>query len=115
MGRTAAPLPWGGLDAPGMRLFCPCTGQARRAPLNIETNIETHTPEDDDMTSDANSRARRALTRRSFLKITAGTTALLGALQSKFPFGVHIAEAAGPEVKKATLGFIALTDAAPLF
>src|SRR5437899_11580499 len=67
------------------------------------------------MSSDANSKARRALTRRGFLKTTAGTAALLGALRTNFPFGVHVAEAAGPEVTKANLGFIALTDAAPLF
>src|SRR5215475_13835554 len=93
--------------------FCPRTGKAGRAPMNIE-NIETHTPKDDDMTSDANSRARRALTRRGFLKTTAGTAALLGALKTQFPFGVHVAQAAGPEVKKATLGYIALMDASPL-
>lgn len=55
------------------------------------------------------------LNRRGFLKASAGTAALLGAVNGQFPFGVHVAEAAGPEVTKATLGFIALTDAAPLF
>ena len=58
---------------------------------------------------------RRGLSRRAFLSTTAGTAALLGALQTKFPAGVHIAQAAGPEVTKANLGFIALTDAGPLF
>jgi nitrate/nitrite transport system substrate-binding protein len=66
------------------------------------------------MTSDANSNARRALTRRGFLKTTAGTAALVGALKTQFPFGVHVAQAAGPEVKKAVLGYIALTDASSL-
>src|SRR5262245_7198982 len=66
-------------------------------------------------TSDTGTTRRRTLSRRAFLKTTAGTAALLGALKTEFPFGVHVAEAAGPEVKKATLGFIALTDAAPLF
>ena len=55
------------------------------------------------------------MSRRSFLKASAGTAALLGAVNTQFPFGVHIAEAAGPEVTKATLGFIALSDAGPLF
>jgi nitrate/nitrite transport system substrate-binding protein len=55
------------------------------------------------------------INRRSFLKAGAGSAALIGALKAEFPFGAHIAQAAGPEVKKATLGFIALTDAAPLF
>src|SRR5690606_23714162 len=57
---------------------------------------------------------RRGLTRRTFLKSSAGTAALLSAVGSQFPFGVHIAEAAGPEVKKAILGYIALMDASPL-
>lgn len=56
------------------------------------------------------------LTRRSFIGSTAslaGTTALTAAEQSAFPAGVF-AETAGPEVTKVVLGFIALTDAAPL-
>jgi nitrate/nitrite transport system substrate-binding protein len=69
------------------------------------------------MTTRENSgpRARKPINRRTFLKAGAGTAALVGALQTQFPFGVHIAEAAGPEVTKALLGFIALTDAGPLF
>ncbi len=55
------------------------------------------------------------ISRRTFLKTSAGTAALVGAVQSQFPFGVHVAEAQGPEVKKAILGFIALTDAGALF
>ena len=46
------------------------------------------------------------LTRRSFLKASASTVALLTAASAQFPFGTHVAEAAGPEVTKATLGFI---------
>jgi nitrate/nitrite transport system substrate-binding protein len=59
--------------------------------------------------------ASRGVSRRTLLKASAGTAALLGALKTSFPFGVNVAQAAGPEVTKATLGFIALTDAAPLF
>ena len=55
------------------------------------------------------------ISRRTFLKATAGSATLLASLQSQFPFGAHVAQAAGPEVKAAKLGFIALTDAAPLF
>jgi nitrate/nitrite transport system substrate-binding protein len=55
------------------------------------------------------------ISRRQFVKSTAATTAFVGAVQSQFPFGAHLAQAAGPEVKAARLGFIALTDAAPLF
>jgi nitrate/nitrite transport system substrate-binding protein len=60
-------------------------------------------------------RLRRGVSRRAFLKTTAGTAALIGALKANFPAGVHIAQAAGPEVTKANLGFIALTDAGALF
>jgi nitrate/nitrite transport system substrate-binding protein len=66
------------------------------------------------MTSTPDTPKARRLSRRSFLKAGAGTTALIGALQTKFPFGVHVAEAAGPEVTKAILGYIALIDASPL-
>jgi len=53
--------------------------------------------------------------RRSFLKASAGTTALLAAVKTSFLAGVHGAAAGGPETTKAKLGFIALTDAGPLF
>src|SRR5947209_5810901 len=56
----------------------------------------------------------KTISRRSFLKASAGTAALLGAAQTQFPSGAF-AQGAGPEVKGAKLGFIALTDAAPLF
>src|SRR4051812_31817207 len=55
----------------------------------------------------------KAISRRALLR-TSGTAALLAAANTSFPFGAHIAQAAGPEVTKANLGFIALTDAAPL-
>jgi nitrate/nitrite transport system substrate-binding protein len=50
--------------------------------------------------------------RRNVLKITA-TAALIGAVRSAFPSGAFAAST-GPEVSGAKLGFIALTDAAPL-
>jgi nitrate/nitrite transport system substrate-binding protein len=55
-------------------------------------------------------------TRRDLLRSTArlaGATALVAAARSAFPAGVWAA-ADGPEVKAATFGFIALTDASPL-
>ena len=55
-----------------------------------------------------------SISRRALLKGTAGTAALLGAVKTQFPFGLPMAHAAGPEITKANLGFIALTDAAPL-
>jgi nitrate/nitrite transport system substrate-binding protein len=69
------------------------------------------------MTITSDTGARR-INRRSFLKraaATASTAALMDAVRLAFPGGAHVAQAAGPEVKKATLGFIALTDAGPLF
>jgi nitrate/nitrite transport system substrate-binding protein len=57
-----------------------------------------------------------ALTRRSFIGSTAslaGISALTAAAVSAFPAGVF-AETAGPEMTKVVLGFIALTDSAPL-
>ena len=56
----------------------------------------------------------KPLNRRGFLKGTASTAALLGAVQTQFPGGAF-AQGAGPEVKGAKLGFIALTDAGALF
>jgi nitrate/nitrite transport system substrate-binding protein len=56
----------------------------------------------------------RRISRRDFLKETAGTAALLAAAKLNLPAGAF-AQGAGPEVKGAKLGFIALTDAAPLF
>ncbi|AGB74323.1 MULTISPECIES: CmpA/NrtA family ABC transporter substrate-binding protein [Rhizobium] len=53
-----------------------------------------------------------AISRRSMLKTTA-TAALVSAVRSAFPSGAFAA-AAGPEVKGIKLGYIALTDAAPL-
>ena len=56
----------------------------------------------------------RGLSRRQLLKATSGTAALLAAAKLNFPAGAF-AQGAGPEVTKATLGFIALSDAGPLF
>ena len=50
--------------------------------------------------------------RRRFLKATAASATALAA-RSMFPSGVF-AQAAGPEVTGTKLGYIALTDAAPL-
>src|SRR4030081_4128373 len=60
------------------------------------------------------SQTSRHLSRRQILKATAGTAALLAAAKLNFPAGAF-AQGAGPEVKAAKLGFIALTDAAALF
>ena len=43
----------------------------------------------------------------------AGTAALMAAVRSAFPAGAF-AETSGPEISKATFGYIALTDASPL-
>jgi nitrate/nitrite transport system substrate-binding protein len=54
----------------------------------------------------------QGISRRSLLKTTA-TAALVGAIKTAFPSGAFAASA-GPEVTGLKLGFIALTDAAPL-
>jgi nitrate/nitrite transport system substrate-binding protein len=55
---------------------------------------------------------RNVISRRKVLLAT-GATATLAATRGFFPSGAF-AQAAGPEVKGARLGYIALTDAAPL-
>ena len=55
---------------------------------------------------------RSTTTRRRLLAAT-GAGALIAAAKAAFPGGAH-AQAAGPEVRGARLGYIALTDAAPL-
>jgi nitrate/nitrite transport system substrate-binding protein len=54
---------------------------------------------------------RRLLTTGS---ATLATAALFTAARTMFPGGAAFAQAAGPEVTKAILGYIALTDSAPL-
>jgi nitrate/nitrite transport system substrate-binding protein len=54
------------------------------------------------------------LSRRQLLKGAGSTAALLAAVKLNFPAGAF-AQDAGPEVKGAKLGFIALSDAGPLF
>lgn len=60
---------------------------------------------------------KKGLTRRSLLSntaATAGTVALFSSIGAAFPGGVF-AQGSGPETPTAKLGFIALTDAGPLF
>jgi nitrate/nitrite transport system substrate-binding protein len=66
------------------------------------------------MTKPTNPTSGRGLSRRQLLKAAGGTAALLAAARLNFPAGAF-AQGAGPEVTKATLGFIALSDAGPLF
>src|ERR1700754_1106296 len=82
------------------------TGDARRTALQTQRTIilMMKTPP----------RRLRSLSRRQILKAGAGTAALLAAAKLNFPAGAF-AQGAGPEVKAAKLGFIALTDASPLF
>jgi nitrate/nitrite transport system substrate-binding protein len=65
------------------------------------------------MKTDFQSKTIRSVSRRGFLKASAGTAALLVAARASFPGGAF-AQGAGPEVTKATLGYIALIDASPL-
>ncbi len=57
--------------------------------------------------------ASLATSRRRFLRDTAATAALFAAAKAALPAGAF-AQGAGPEVKGTKLGYIALTDAAPL-
>src|SRR6266702_3108802 len=66
------------------------------------------------MTKPTDQTPRHGLSRRQILKATAGTAALLAAARLNFPAGAF-AQGSGPEVKAAKLGFIALSDAGPLF
>ena len=66
------------------------------------------------MTKPTSHPTRRGLSRRQLLKAGAGTAALVAAARLNFPGGAF-AQGAGPEVKGAKLGFIALSDAGPLF
>ena len=59
-------------------------------------------------------RAQRSLSRRTFLKTTGSTAALVAAAKATVLGGANVAWAAGPEVTGTKLGYIALTDASPL-
>jgi nitrate/nitrite transport system substrate-binding protein len=61
----------------------------------------------------ANKRTEHGVSRRGFLKTSAGAAALLGSIRTSFPGGAF-AQGAGPEVSKAVLGYIALMDASAL-
>src|SRR5256885_14527585 len=66
------------------------------------------------MTRPTHPAPRGGLSRRQLLKAAGGTAALLAAAGLNFPAGAF-AQGAGPEVTTAKLGFIALSDAGPLF
>src|SRR5213078_4237835 len=85
---------------------CACVVTSRTASYTQRT-----TPP---MTKPTDPTSRRGLSRRQILKASAGTAALLAAARVNFPAGAF-AQGAGPEVRAAKLGFIALTDASPLF
>src|SRR3954470_7720415 len=91
---------------PGAR---PCAPRAATADVRPQ-----QTKDDAAMTKPANPSPRSGISRRQILKGAAGTAALLAAAKLNFPGGAF-AESAGPEVKAAKLGFIALSDAGPLF
>jgi nitrate/nitrite transport system substrate-binding protein len=60
---------------------------------------------------------RPRISRRDLMKqasATAATAALMSAVKAAFPAGAFAQAAAGPEVTKAILGYIALTDASAL-
>ncbi|MET0195048.1 MAG: CmpA/NrtA family ABC transporter substrate-binding protein [Hyphomicrobiaceae bacterium] len=65
-------------------------------------------------TSMKGTRAQRSVSRRTFLKTTGSTAALVAAAKATVLGGANVAWAAGPEVTKAVLGYIALIDASAL-
>jgi nitrate/nitrite transport system substrate-binding protein len=66
-------------------------------------------------TGDRRASSSPRFSRRAVLKAAAGSASALAAAKLVFPFGVPAAYAASaPEITKAVLGYIALTDAAPL-
>src|SRR4030081_2403528 len=66
------------------------------------------------MTKPTDPTSRRGFNRRQILKATGGTAALPAAARLNFPAGAF-EQGAWPEVKGGQLGFIALSDAGPLF
>ncbi len=97
----------------GMRRFC-FGGEER---TGGDRSRSTRTAKDDDgmtSTSMKGTRAQRALSRRTFLKATGSTAALVAAAKATVLGGANVAWAAGPEVTKAVLGYIALIDASAL-
>src|SRR5258708_33046467 len=91
------------------RLFVLAHAETRRG-HRIDANAERTNRA---MTTNHNNGPRRAVSRRAFLKTTAGTAALLGAVRTNFPFGVHVAEAPRPEVTKANLASLPLPAPPP--
>src|SRR6201988_1885052 len=66
-------------------------------------------------TGDRRASNSQKFSRRTVLKAAGGAASVLGAGELALPFGVPAAYAASaPEITKAVLGYIALTDAAPL-
>src|SRR4051812_14816793 len=98
-GRQAMPLTWGGPKwlASGCGFFV-CRERPAGAddPPNKEEDSHAMTNKND------TGNTKGGLSRRAFLKTSAGTAALIAALQTQFPGGAF-AQAAGPEVKGAKL------------
>src|SRR5262245_644989 len=92
-------------------LFWPETHAAAGGPLQGQ-NASSTMSRKNNSTFDTAGISRRTMVKSA--SAVAATAALLSAVRTAFPSGAF-AQAAGPEVKGAKLGFIALTDAAPLF
>jgi len=76
----------------GLRFFC---GRKKTA-----GSLES---KDDDMTTKTDHHSRRGLSRRSFLRLARVRPRCSARSSAQFPFGAYVAQAAGPEVTKATL------------
>jgi nitrate/nitrite transport system substrate-binding protein len=116
----ATPLTWGGCVYArlGKAVFLFVRRKRRRATGPADAAAPQSERDEHTMTKSNRATCGAAgISRRDLMKqasATAATAALMSAAKAAFPAGAF-AQGAGPEVKKATLGFIALTDAAPLF
>ena len=96
---SATPLSWGWIH--------PCDAAfllAKRQP--VEPATEDLKPTEDghtDMSKTTDKSSGKRISRRTLLQGAAGTAALLGAVQSQFPFGAHVAMAAGPRSRAPSL------------
>src|SRR5216684_2292856 len=105
--RIVTPPDWGLPRSAPLCLSSAMSGGTRRTAIQTQRTTARMTKPTDPTT-------RGGLSRRQILKASAGTAALLAAAKLNFPAGAF-AQGSGPEVTAAKLGFIALTDASPLF
>src|SRR5688572_3193114 len=95
-----------------MRLFCWPKARTREQPSSHGERTTSAMKKTSKARVQASGMSRRDLMKSA--SATAATAALMSAVKMSFPSGAFAQAAAGPEVKKAILGYIALMDASPL-